>query len=55
MARIRRSKINTTYFLPIPSPKEIEDEKGIKKKYHHGCLVNGDIKFKPNKRRRQDG
>jgi len=54
MARIRRSKTNTTYFLDIPSPKELVEEKKIKKKYHHGCLLNGEIKFKAVKKRRID-
>jgi hypothetical protein len=53
MSRYRKSKTNTTFFLDIPSPKEIAEEKVIKKKYKEVCLLNGEIKFKPARKRRQ--
>lgn len=53
MSRIRKSKTNTTFFLDIPSPKELDEEKIIKKKYHRGCLTNGESKFRAVKKRRQ--
>ena len=33
MARIRRSKTNTKFFLDIPKEHELDDEEKLKKKY----------------------
>jgi hypothetical protein len=40
MAKIRRSKTNTTFFLDIPKIEEMKDEKKIKRKYKKIFLNN---------------
>lgn len=46
MSKYRKRKINTTYFMDIPTEEDLLKPKEMKKKYNKGCLVKGaEIKF----------